>query len=78
MFITGFDEADVQNDVAAVEQDYQGEFDWILRPTENRFRSLKRDVNLMDLRETIFANWGIWAIRGKRYDVTYTPEEDDD
>ncbi|ORY93825.1 hypothetical protein BCR43DRAFT_444108 [Syncephalastrum racemosum] len=78
IFLTGFDEADVQTDVAAVEEDYQGEFDWVMKPTENRFRSLKRDVNLLDLRETIFANWGIWAIRGKRYDVTHQPEEDDE
>ncbi|KAI9315917.1 zinc-finger of mitochondrial splicing suppressor 51-domain-containing protein, partial [Dichotomocladium elegans] len=76
IFITGYDEADVSADVAAVEEDYQGEFDWIMRPTENEFRSLKRDVNLMDVRQTIFANWGIWGIRGKRYDVTHTPEDD--
>lgn len=78
IFLTGFDEADVANDIEAVEQDYQGEFDWVLKPTVNHFRSLKRDVNLMDLRETIFANWGIWGIRGKHYDVTHTPEEEGD
>ncbi|CEG80636.1 hypothetical protein RMATCC62417_14939 [Rhizopus microsporus] len=63
MFITGYDEADMMNDVTAVEQDYQGEFDWVLKPTVNEYRSLKRDVNLMDLRQTIFANYGIWGIR---------------
>ncbi|CAO3699018.1 unnamed protein product [Rhizopus microsporus] len=77
MFITGYDEADMMNDVAAVEQDYQGEFDWVLKPTVNEYRSLKRDVNLMDLRQTIFANYGIWGIRGKRYDVTHNPEENE-
>ncbi|CEG68100.1 Protein mss51, mitochondrial [Rhizopus azygosporus] len=77
MFITGYDEADMMNDVTAVEQDYQGEFDWVLKPTVNEYRSLKRDVNLMDLRQTIFANYGIWGIRGKRYDVTHNPEENE-
>ncbi|CAO3580329.1 unnamed protein product [Absidia cylindrospora] len=77
IFLTGFDEHDMGTDIEAVEQDYSGEFDWILQPTQNEFRSLKRDVNMMDLRQTIFANWGIWGIRGKRYDVTHNPEDDD-
>ncbi|KAI8149352.1 zinc-finger of mitochondrial splicing suppressor 51-domain-containing protein [Fennellomyces sp. T-0311] len=77
IFLTGFDQADMANDISAVEQDYQGEFDWVLRPTENRFSSLKRDVNLMDVRQTINANWGIWGIRGKRYDVTHNEEDQD-
>ncbi|KAI7857938.1 zinc-finger of mitochondrial splicing suppressor 51-domain-containing protein [Circinella umbellata] len=78
IFITGYDKADVETDIEAVEQDYQGEFDWVLNPTENQFSSLKRDVNLMDIRQTINANWGIWGIRGKRYDVTHQPEDDDE
>ncbi|CEP11551.1 hypothetical protein [Parasitella parasitica] len=77
IFVTGYDEADMKNDVEAVEQDYNGEFDWILKPSVNEFRSLKRDVNLMDLRQTIFANYGIWGIRGKRYDVTHDPENNE-
>ncbi|KAG0164169.1 translational activator for mitochondrial COX1 [Apophysomyces sp. BC1034] len=76
IFLTGFDEADVANDVKAVEEDYEGDFDWVLKPSVNEFRSLKRDVNLTDLRQMIFANWGIWGIRGKRYDVTHQPEDD--
>lgn len=78
IFITGYDKVDVETDIEAVEQDYQGEFDWVLNPTENQFSSLKRDVNLMDIRQTINANWGIWGIRGKRYDVTHQPEDDDE
>ncbi|KAI8095676.1 zinc-finger of mitochondrial splicing suppressor 51-domain-containing protein [Thamnidium elegans] len=77
IFITGYDEADMKNDIEAVEQDYQGEFDWVLKPSVNEFRSLKRDVNLMDLRQSIFANYGIWGIRGKRYDVVHDPENND-
>ncbi|KAG1319429.1 hypothetical protein G6F62_011844 [Rhizopus arrhizus] len=33
IFITGYDESDMDNDIKAVEQDYQ--FDWILKPTTN-------------------------------------------
>ncbi|ORX44619.1 hypothetical protein DM01DRAFT_1340376 [Hesseltinella vesiculosa] len=76
MFLTGYDQSDMGNDVEAVEQDYSGEFDYVIHPTENVFRSLKHDTNLMDLRQNIFANWGIWAIRGKRYDVTAQDSED--
>ncbi|KAG1487014.1 hypothetical protein G6F46_009705 [Rhizopus delemar] len=72
IFITGYDESDMDSDIKAVEQDYQ--FDWILKPTVNEYRSLKRDVNLMDVRQTILANYGIWGIRGKRYDVVHDPE----
>jgi splicing suppressor protein 51 len=77
IFVTGYDEADMKNDIEAVEQDYDGEFDWVMKPSVNEFRSLKRDVNLMDLRQTIFANYGIWAIRGKRYDVTHDAENNE-
>ncbi|KAG1443304.1 hypothetical protein G6F56_010722 [Rhizopus delemar] len=72
IFVTGYDQEDMKNDIAAVEEGYQ--FDWILNPTVNEYRSLKRDVNLMDVRQTIFANYGIWGFRGKRYDVVHDPE----
>lgn len=74
VFATGFDEEDVNRDIKAFEQ-YQMEYDWILKPGENRFRSLKRDVNLEDVRQQIFANWGIWGFRGKRYEVTHEETE---
>ncbi|KAI8969092.1 zinc-finger of mitochondrial splicing suppressor 51-domain-containing protein [Mycotypha africana] len=77
IFITGFSEADIMNDIKAVEQDHANEFDWLLKPTVNEFRSLKRDVNLMDLRQTAFANHSIWGIRGKRYDVVHDPAHSD-
>jgi len=76
MFITGFDQSDVQTDVKAVEEDHGEDFDWILKPTENHFKSLKHDINLQDLTQAIFANWGIWGIRGKRYEVTHNQEDD--
>ncbi|RUS20866.1 hypothetical protein BC938DRAFT_475491, partial [Jimgerdemannia flammicorona] len=74
VFVTGFDEEDMKGDMAAFEKSHE-EFDWILKPGENVFRSLKRDVNLEDLRHQIFANWGIWGVRGKRYEVTQPDEE---
>ncbi|KAI7872903.1 hypothetical protein BDF14DRAFT_1750040 [Spinellus fusiger] len=77
VFLTGYDEADMASDIKAVEEDYAGDFDWVLKPTANAFRSLKRDVDLTDLRHTIHANWGIWGIRGKRYDVTHKEDEDE-
>jgi mitochondrial splicing suppressor protein 51 len=76
MFITGFDQTDVQTDVKAVEEDHREDFDWILKPTENHFKSLKHDINLQDLTQAICANWGIWGIRGKRYEVTHNQEDD--
>ncbi|CAG8588076.1 11694_t:CDS:10, partial [Ambispora gerdemannii] len=42
------------------------ELDWLLTPGRNVFRSLKRDIDLQDVRKHIFTNWGIYGIRGKR------------
>ncbi|KAI9476457.1 MAG: zinc-finger of mitochondrial splicing suppressor 51-domain-containing protein [Benjaminiella poitrasii] len=77
IFMTGYDEKDMNGDVEAIKEDHEGEFDWVLKPSQNIFRSLKRDVNLMDIRETILANYGIWGIRGKRYDVIHDPQNND-
>jgi splicing suppressor protein 51 len=69
IFLTGFDENDMMRDVAVMEEEHKEDLDWVLRPRENVFRSLKRDVNLMDVRDGIYSNWGIWGVRGKRYEV---------
>ena len=61
----------MEADVAAVNEDYQ-EMDWLLHPTENPFRSLKVEANPEDLRDLAWTNWGIFGVRGKRYDVTAT------
>ena len=37
IFVTGYDESDIKNDVKAFEQYYQGEFDWVWKPTVNEF-----------------------------------------
>ncbi|KAF9583071.1 translational activator for mitochondrial COX1 [Lunasporangiospora selenospora] len=68
IFGTGFDEQDVMNDVNEI--DSAGyELDWLMKPRENAFRSLKHEVNLTDVRQSAQCNWGIWGIRGRRYDV---------
>ena len=69
IFLTGFDEGDMMQDVAVMEEEHKEDLDWVLRPRENVFRSLKRDVNPMDVRQGIYSNWGIWGVRGKRYEV---------
>ncbi|RHZ85674.1 hypothetical protein Glove_63g101 [Diversispora epigaea] len=75
IFITGFDENDLKTEVLAIEGDEDYEFDWLLHPGKNIFQSLKKDINLQDVRIGINTNWGIFGIRGKRYDVK-TYEED--
>ncbi|KAF9169804.1 translational activator for mitochondrial COX1 [Mortierella sp. AD010] len=68
IFGTGFDEQDVMNDVNEIENSGY-ELDWLMKPRENAFRSLKHEVNLTDVRQSALCNWGIWGIRGRRYDV---------
>jgi splicing suppressor protein 51 len=67
--VTGYHAQDVQADVEWMERELEGEFVWLLKSGENAFKSLKADVNPEDLREFNWTNWGVWAIRGKRYDV---------
>ncbi|KAF9550711.1 translational activator for mitochondrial COX1 [Mortierella hygrophila] len=68
IFGTGFDERDVMNDVAEIENAGY-EMDWLMKPRENVFRSLKHEINMTDVRQSAQCNWGIWGIRGRRYDV---------
>ncbi|KAF9281731.1 translational activator for mitochondrial COX1 [Mortierella alpina] len=68
IFGTGFDEQDVMNDVNEIEGAGY-ELDWLMKPRENVFRSLKHEVNMTDVRQSAQCNWGIWGIRGRRYDV---------
>ncbi|GJJ70371.1 mitochondrial splicing suppressor protein 51 [Entomortierella parvispora] len=68
IFGTGFDEKDVMNDVNEIENS-GFELDWLMKPRENAFRSLKHEINMTDVRQSAQCNWGIWGIRGRRYDV---------
>lgn len=76
IFITGFDENDMKNEIQTIEEDETFEFDWILEPGENEFKSLRRDIDTEDVRIGVYPNWGIFGIRGKRYDVRHYDEEE--
>ncbi|KAJ1964828.1 translational activator for mitochondrial COX1 [Dispira parvispora] len=75
IFITSYNRPDMTSDLAAIEEDYKDTFDWIMKPGENVFRSLKKEVNLLDLTETSQANQFIYGIRGKKYEVTLEQED---
>ncbi|KAJ9479303.1 Protein MSS51, mitochondrial [Pseudozyma hubeiensis] len=68
---TGFSPADVERDVLAFESvdGVRGEFDWLITPGENVFASQQWAVADFDPRVAVKANWGVWAVRGKRYDI---------
>ncbi|PWY99565.1 hypothetical protein BCV70DRAFT_201135 [Testicularia cyperi] len=68
---TGFSPADVERDVLAFEsvEGVRDEFDWLITPGENAFASQQWAVADFDPRVAVKANWGLWAVRGKRYDI---------
>ncbi|PFH56906.1 hypothetical protein XA68_15773 [Ophiocordyceps unilateralis] len=67
---TGYTQFDLERDVEWVKKESKGEFDILLEPGENLFRSLRWDLNDLDLQDFTCGNWGIWAFRGKRYETT--------
>lgn len=67
---TGYTQWDMQRDINWVHDKMRGEFDILLEPGENRFRSLRWDLNDLDPMDVSAANWGVWAFRGKRYETT--------
>lgn len=71
LIMTGFSPADVRRDVEAFEsvEGIRGEFEWLITPGENVFGSLSWSVADFDTRVAVRANWGVWAVRGKRYDL---------
>lgn len=50
-----------------VEEKVGGEIDLLMEPGENKFRSLRWDLNDLDPSDISCGNWGVWAFRGKRY-----------
>lgn len=66
---TGYTEYDMQRDIDWVKEQARGEADLLLLPQENRFRSLRWDLNDLDPGDVSCGNWGIWAFRGKRYEA---------
>lgn len=63
---TGYTEYDLFRDHNWVKDTMSGEYDLLLEPGENRFRSLRWVINDMDPGDITAANWGVWAFRGKR------------
>ncbi|KAA8900325.1 zinc-finger of mitochondrial splicing suppressor 51-domain-containing protein [Sphaerosporella brunnea] len=70
---TGYTETDLKRDVDWVHNKCKGEFDVLLEPEENRFKSLRWDINDADPTDLSQSNWGLWAFRGKRYEATVPP-----
>lgn len=66
---TGYTEYDMQRDLDWVQKTVGGEMDVLLKPGENRFRSLRWDLNDLDPQDVSAGNWGVWAFRGKRYET---------
>lgn len=66
---TGYTEYDMERDIAWVKEQARGEADLLLEPGENRFRSLRWDLNDLDPGDVSCGNWGVWAFRGKRYEA---------
>ncbi|GAA6004972.1 Mss51p [Rhodotorula paludigena] len=71
LFCTGFSPADIERDVVALDRadGIRGEFDWLVTPGENVFGSEKWEIAEFDPRVAVKTNWGVWGIRGKRYEV---------
>lgn len=46
------------------------EFELVLTPGKNAFGSQKWEIAEWDVRVGVKTNWGVWGIRGKKYEVT--------
>jgi splicing suppressor protein 51 len=67
---TGYTQFDMERDYKYVQDTVGGEVDLLMEPGENRFRSLRWDLNDLDPQDVSCGNWGVWAFRGKRYETT--------
>ncbi|KAF2715676.1 hypothetical protein K504DRAFT_422684 [Pleomassaria siparia CBS 279.74] len=74
---TGYSPADVLQDVTHLQERYGNEMDILLEPGENRFRSLRWDLNDLDPHDITCSNWGLYAFRGKRYETTKKEEKEE-
>ncbi|CAI7571163.1 unnamed protein product [Penicillium bialowiezense] len=72
---TGYTQWDLERDIKWVGEKCAGEFDVLLEPGENIFRSLRWDLNDQDPHDISCGNWGLWAFRGKRYEASFVKEE---
>lgn len=80
LFLTGFSPRDVERDVKSLDtvDGVKGEYDILLEPGENGFSSLKWEAGDFDPRVLVRVNWGVWGIRGKRYEVGKTSTADEE
>lgn len=67
IIVTGYTQYDMERDIEWVSKTAAGEYDLLMKPGENLFRSLRWDLNDMDPHDITCGNWGVWAFRGKRY-----------
>ena len=51
------------------------EFELIVTPGKNEFGSQKWEIAEWDVRVAVKANWGLWGIRGKKYEVVEGQDE---
>ncbi|CAI7647848.1 unnamed protein product [Penicillium manginii] len=72
---TGYTQWDMERDIKWVGEKCKGEFDMLLEPGENIFRSLRWDLNDMDPHDISCGNWGLWGFRGKRYEAAMSEKE---
>jgi len=70
IIVTGYTQYDMERDIDFVKKTVGGEMDMLMEPGENRFRSLRWDLNDLDPQDISCGNWGMWAFRGKRYETT--------
>jgi splicing suppressor protein 51 len=66
ILVTGYTQYDMERDIDWVKKTVGGEMDILMKPGENRFRSLRWDLNDLDPQDVSCGNWGVWAFRGKR------------
>lgn len=64
---TGYSQWDMERDRKWVHEQSNGEYDVLITPGENLFRSLKWDLNDLEPQDVSCGNWGVWAFRGKRF-----------
>ncbi|KAI1164083.1 putative mRNA processing protein [Nemania serpens] len=74
IIVTGYTKLDMERDISWVNETCRGEFDLLMEPGENIFRSLRWDLNDLDPQDISCGNWGVWAFRGKRYEATRKEE----
>lgn len=71
ILVTGYTQFDMERDIDWVKKTVGGEVDMLMNPGENRFRSLRWDLNDLDPQDVSCGNWGVWGFRGKRFVILH-------